>query len=287
MTLATMSRRGFTLFEILVAAMLSSLLGLALYSFGTFSLGMVSRNLATNHSHNEARLAGLRLSADLGDSLSAYTLVNFTGTAYQDVIPAVASPAIIDPVNGVPLTQRVNGVRFWRPVAGPCRLAANAVSTSTTVVFDVGGLAIRVNDRLYIPLINRQFTITGVTGTGAQHTVTLNVPIGANFSNSAGNITTGYFSRRAAFTVANRQLRYHADFQGAAEGNFIVVRRGITSANPFSLLCDAASLQPITRMLRVSLETEDSALSARRYANSVTTFQTLITPSNQQTRIDP
>ena len=95
-------------------------------------------------------------------------------------------------------------------------------------------------------------------------------------------MTVGYFYRKAAYSVFNDQLRYHANFQGAAAGSYVVVRSKVTSPKPFALLYStSASLTSDALNIRVSIETSDTDYSARSLKGSTITLQTVIPARTQ------
>lgn len=277
---------GFTLLELLVTMVLVSVLGFALLGFGNLTMRLTSSNLATNHAHQEARLAAERLFSNLGDSASAFTLVQTDFTE-----PSITRSVDVDGLTGKLLsTQRTAGVRFWRPLVGagpiPCRLISNANPNDTQLTFNAAGIEqIRVGDRLAMPLLGRTFLVLATAGVSASRQVTLDKRITTTFADSGANYTVGFFYRRAAFIVANSTLRYHANFFGATLNDFITIRRDVTSPAPFALLCRAAGLPTDSTQLRVSLETHDLRYSQRRISGSTTTYQSVIAPMTQPLRI--
>lgn len=280
------SAPGFTLVELLVALLLASALGLALLSFGNMSTRLLASNLATNHAHVEARLTGQRLFAALGDSGSAFTLLK------ADLTELDSTKSLdLDPLTGKRISaERAAGVRFWRPLAGagpiPCRLKSNVQIADTSLTFDAAGIEeVNVGDTLNMPLISRSVRIVGANGPKGNRTVTLNEPLRFVFRNSAVNFTVGYFYRKAAFVVVNKELRYHPSFSGATRDDHTVIRSGITSAAPFSLLYPVAENRTDASQLRVSLETHDLKYDARRFASATTTYRTVVAPLTQPLRI--
>ena len=108
----------------------------ALLTFGQTSLRLVMRNLATNHSHESARISELKMLKDCHESASAFRLFTFDGSNYVDSTPVATS-------NEEPLTQRLvssraNGVRFRKLGGGPYQLKANTLPASTSLTFDFG-----------------------------------------------------------------------------------------------------------------------------------------------------
>src|SRR4051812_14577026 len=111
------TRRAFTLMEMLMTMFSMGMLGTALLLFSTSSSRFVARNLATNHSHDTARISEQSLLKDLHDSASVFNQFNFDGTSYTDFTPAAT--ADVDVLTGRVAGTRSNGVRFRQLIAGP------------------------------------------------------------------------------------------------------------------------------------------------------------------------
>ena len=71
---------GFTFLELAVAGGLFSVTAAVLVTFLVISSRFISRNFATNHSHETTRTAAQRMLRDLLDSGSPFALLNCTGT---------------------------------------------------------------------------------------------------------------------------------------------------------------------------------------------------------------
>ena len=80
---------GFTLVELLVASGVFGAVTLALLAFMSTSVRLIIRNLATNHSHETARISSQRMLNDLHDASSRFQLISLSGTTYTDVTPSV------------------------------------------------------------------------------------------------------------------------------------------------------------------------------------------------------
>lgn len=283
-------RRGFTLTEILLTLGLVGALGLALLMFTSTSARFIARNLATNHSHESTRTSALTLLSELHDSASSFRLVRASNGTFTDVTPTPSSET--DELTGQTISTRANGVRFRRYVGGPYPLAANTVPTHTQMTFDFrtdpdSTFVPVVGDKLVLPLISREYDVTAVSGSFSPNgTVTVTPAVGFTLSTGADNIVTGYFYRRAAFTVENQELRFHDNFTGSNRANFRVIRTGVTSPMPFSLLYLNPS-DPSTDALnlRVSMEMTDLGYSARRFGNGSTTLYTIYPPRMQPTAV--
>ncbi len=282
-------RSAFSIVELLVATSVFAGVTVALMSYSQTAVRLVSRNLATNHSHDSVRIAELRMLDDLHDSASPFRLFNFNGTTYTDATPTVTTDQ--EPLSQKFVSTRANGVRFRRLQGGPYRLTANTTATSTSLTFNFAvptGTAFytpQVGDKVVLPLISREYSITAVTTTPTSGsptgTVTIDDSAGIGFTinaTTAGNVTTGYFYRSVAFSVWNGALRYHPNYTGANRGTCMVIRDRITSPLPFGLLFPSATGQVENSALRVSLETYDPNYTGRRFLNGTATLQTIIPP---------
>lgn len=288
-------KAGFTLVELLVGASVISLVMLGLMSFSAFAVRMVSRNLATNRTHEVVRISDLNLLRHLHEAGSSFRLLNFDGTNYTDATPTVTTDT--DAASGKLISTRANGVRFRRLGGGPYRLTSNVNSSSTNLSFHfaVNGqvpYAPKVGDKLVIPLIGREYDISAVpvspTVGSPVGTITISDSGGVGFSlqvTGGTYITTAYFYPSAAFTVWNGRLRYHNDFTGARRANFTVVRDNITSPSPFALLFPSATGSSDGLSLRVSLEAYDGSYSARMFTNGATTLQAVIPTRSAPTAV--
>lgn len=270
--------KGFTLVEMLVTVSLLSVVTGGLFTFAYMSSRMISRNLATNHSHEATRISSLSMLNELKGAASAFRLIN--ADTYEDIV--VNRGKDMDDLTGEVISTRSNGVRFRRLLGGPFRLSADATAQSTKLTFDFGALQPAAGDKLVIPLIGHEFDIVATSGS----TVTLNEVLGYTLKTASPNFVTGYVYRRAAFTVAGNELRYHDNFNGTSKGSYSVVRTGITSPSPFSLLFPTDKYSTSDNLsLRVSMEFTDLDYSARKFASGTTTLHTVYSPRTQPTPV--
>lgn len=281
----TRSPGGFTLVEVFVATSVFSLVMIGLFSFTAFSMRMVSRNLATNRTHEVVRMSNLQFLRYIHEASSPFTLVNYNGTNYSDVTSPAATTDV-ETMSGRLITARSNGVRFRRFAGGPYKLKSDVGLNTTTLAFDfsVNGAVPyipAVGDKLSLPVIDKVAEITAVSGTPTTGAPIVNITIASglgytlNATNPA-NITTGYFYSASAFTVWDGQLRYHKDFSGSRKNSYVQVRDSITSPLPFGLLYRTGSATVDNTSLRVSLEAYDGSFSARAFTNGTTTLKITI-----------
>ena len=286
---------AFTIVELIVATAVFAGVTVALMTFSQTSLRLFARNLSVNHSHEAVRTADLQMLRDLHDSASAFRLMNFNGTTYTDLNPAVTTD--VDPLTQKFISTRGNAVRFRRLAGGPYKITANTtpVSTNLTVDFSVGTTlpyVPQVGDKIVLPLISREFGITAVptvpTSGSRTGVVTIDDTGGVGFTidaTTAGNVTTAYCYREVAYSVFGGTLRYHKNFTSTNKTSFVQVRDKVTSTQPFGLLYPTATAQVETAALRISLEAYDPNYTGRRFSNGTATLQAVIPPLNIPTPI--
>jgi prepilin-type N-terminal cleavage/methylation domain-containing protein len=280
---------AFTLVEMLVAMGIFGTVTVGLVAFGSTSIRLIARNLATNHSHETMRVSDLALLSDLHDAASPFRLIDFDGTNYTDATPTITTDK--DAQTQQFASTRANGVRYRMQAGGPYRFAADTKAKDTKLKFDfgVGGKVPYVpqaGDKLVIPLVAREFDIIAVlkspTTGNTEGTVVISDSDGIGFTldaTTAGNITTANFYREVAYTVYGGQLRYHANYTGASKSTFTVVRDKITSPKPFALLFPSSTATSSDGMnLRISLEFYDTSYSARRFTSGAVTLQATVPP---------
>jgi hypothetical protein len=276
--------RAFTLVEMSITLFSISMLGIALLMFSSGSSRFISRNLATNHSHEATRISSQSLLKELRDAATSFRLVEFDGTNYTDVTAAPTSDN--DVLSGQIASNRTNGVRYRQLIAGPAAMTSNTTPTSTSLTFTLpaGSKIPAAGDKLALPLISQEYDITAASGSSNSVTVTVSPAVGNTLNVTSPNLVTGYFYRRVAFTVYDRQLRFHPNFTGANRGTFKVVRNGITSPKPFSLLFPTGTGTTSDALsLRVSMEITDLGYSARKFVNGTGTLYSVIPARNQPT----
>lgn len=287
--------RAFTILELLISMVVFAAVSLGLLSFSQAAMRMVTRNLATNHSHETVRISELRILEDLHEAASPFRLFTFNGTTYTDDTPTPTANQ--EALSQKFVSSRANGVRFRQLAGGPYKLSANttAASTSLTFNFSVGGqvpYVPQVGDKVVLPLLAREYAITAVnvapTPGSPNGQVTIDDPVGIGFTINAtnvGNTTTGYFYREIAYSVFGGALRRHANFTGTNRGQTTVVRDRITSPKPFALLYPTSTSSVENLALRVSLEAYDPSYANRRFTNGTVTLQTIIPPLNLPTPV--
>jgi hypothetical protein len=289
MTFSTMRDRrpgAFTFIELMFAVLIFSLVSVGLFTFTSTSLRLISRNLATNHTHECMRISGQKLLYDLHKSASAFWLVNFDGTNYTDATPAASTD--VDPFTQQYISTRANGVRFRVLGGGPYQLTASTKSTDTNLTFNFGVSGAvpyvpEVGDKVAFPLVAREYDISAVptvpTTGSTTGIVTISNAGGIGYTintTTASNVTTAYFYREVAYTIYNNQLRFHANYTGASKGSYRMIRDRLTSPKPFAVLFPSGASASDGLNLRMSLEFYDTNYSARKFSSGATTLQAVI-----------
>ena len=293
---------GYTLVELIISTGIAGLLGMGVLLYMSTAMRMVSRNLATNHSHEAVRGSVERMLSDLHNASSIFTLVTYDGTTYSDFTPSVTTNQ--DAYSGNYISTRANGVKYFRIAGGPYKLTGDGsgnttvASNATALQFDFGPLVNgalpytpSVGDKVQIPLISQEYDITAVntapTTSNTKGIITVSSTTGFTLYTVTGTtasgltltnpITTGYFYKRSGYTVWNNQLRYHPKYPPVAASDTLFVRHNITSPKPFGLLYSGSSAAtPSTTSLRMSLEAYDTNYSSKLYQNGTSTLQAII-----------
>lgn len=284
--------QAFTVVEMLIATSIFAFVTVAMLAFSSTSLRMISRNLATNHSHESMRSSGQLMLRDLHASASAFRLIDFNGTNYSDSTVSVTTDK--DSQTEMLASSRANGVRFRLLIGGPYRLQTGTTSSTTELTIDFARPAPlsfvepMAGDKIVLPLISREYDIASVqTQSGTVRKVTISDASGIGFTLDTNNnkTTTVYLYRQVAYTVYKGELRYHRNYTGSLRNKYDIVRSNVTSPKPFSLLYEAGSTSTDGLGLRVSLEFNDTAYGARQFRNSPVTLQAVIPPRTQPTPV--
>ena len=159
-----------TLIELAVTAGLVGVLGLIIYSLMNIGTILGAKNTAVNTAHQQARIAMLKMIADLHEAVSLPSLTNAAGTPYP-------TPA----ANSTPITAE--GISFQQWSKGPFKIIADTAAMPGSQNFVTIRLPTStspppaVNQRLIVPTHQIEGDITAVTGTWDNLTITLaNMP---------------------------------------------------------------------------------------------------------------
>jgi len=289
------SNAGFTLLELTIASAVSAGVAIALGSFSLISARLAGRNMAANHGHSSIATANQRLLRDLQASGSAFQLMNYDGSTFTDVMPTVSADQ--DPMTGQILSNRANAFRYWKVGGGPYRLTGPTLPspmppTTTSLTFDFGPpvndelpYIPAVNDKLWFPLLSREFKITAIPVMPNKDnpigTITIHDTKGLGYTIDVTNpsVTTALFFHQVYYYVYDNKLWLD---DSSMPKHPVVVHDMITSPKPFSVLFPTSSSPSSDRLtMRVSLEAYDLSYSKRSYPNGATTMQTCISVRNQ------
>jgi prepilin-type N-terminal cleavage/methylation domain-containing protein len=163
----SLTSRGFTLIELMFTTVLIGVLGLIIYSLLNTGMVLGAKNTAVNTSHQQARVAMLKMVQDLHSSVSLPALANASGTPYPSPAPTAAE-----------------GIAFQQLWSGPHKIISNGALSDNTIHIKVTGAssaAPTVGQRLIIPTHQIEGDVTAVSGTTNDLSVTMD-----NFLVTAG-----------------------------------------------------------------------------------------------------
>lgn len=289
------SNAGFTLLELTIASAVSAGVAIALGSFSLISARLAGRNMAANHGHSSIATANQRLLRDLQASGSAFQLMNYDGTTFTDVLPTASADQ--DPMTGQTLSKRTNAFRYWKVAGGPYQLTGPTSPsplppTTTSLTFNFGPVVgddlaytPAVNDKVWFPLLSREYKITAIPVMPSKEnpmgTITIHDTKGLGYTIdvTGPNVTTALFFHQVYFYVSDNKL-WQDD--SSLPDHPVAVHDMITSPKPFSVLFPTSTSPSSDRLtLRVSLEAYDLSYSKPSYPNGATTLQTCISVRNQ------
>jgi prepilin-type N-terminal cleavage/methylation domain-containing protein len=163
----SLTTRGFTLIELMFTTVLIGVLGLIIYSLLNSGMVLGAKNTAVNTSHQQARVAMLKMVQDLHSSVSLPALANASGTPYPSPAPAAAE-----------------GIAFQQWWSGPHKIISDGTTSDSTIHIKVTGAssaAPTVGQRLIIPTHQIEGDVTAVSGSANNLSVTMD-----NFLVAAG-----------------------------------------------------------------------------------------------------
>ena len=210
-------RAAFTLIELLIAASISSVVGLVIYGVASEGLVDFARNTSINRSYSNARQAIDRISI-----------------AMQS---AGHTPLLVDATGADTTTTPGAGIRFWRYSSTPLYYLTTAPTlTATTLTVSLikpgtisTALAAPVaGDMITIAALGFQAPISSVSSSGTSATLNFTNTVAANTNptltasslatanTAAANTVGGKMScldwTSVAFIAVNNQLRYFPRF---------------------------------------------------------------------------
>src|SRR5664279_1246874 len=118
MKIHSASRSGLTLVELSVTTGVVGVLGLIIYALLNIGTILGAKNTAVNTAHQQARVAMLKIIADLHEAVSLPSLTNATGTPY----PAPDS-------GSAPIAAE--GISFQQWSMGPFKVIADTAAMPT------------------------------------------------------------------------------------------------------------------------------------------------------------
>jgi hypothetical protein len=248
---------AFTLAEFLVALAVFIVVGAVLYPAFRAGLLLYSTNTGINVSHQQARVALARLTAEVEGASILPSLVDASLAAVSGTGPAA----------GVVL-QRARGPYLLHN-------NQNANEANAQVEFH-DNYRPSVGQRLLIPMFGIDRRIEKVTNQAAQsppvRTLQMDATFGTNiaFSRNATppEFVSCYIADRSAYVVIGAELR---EYPNATAGAYRVIASGITSARPFSFPA-AGGGAPDRRYLDIRLSARDPRSGKRGLQIADTSF---------------
>ncbi len=209
---------AFTLVELLVAACLSSVVGLIVYGIASEGLVDFARNVSINRSYSNGRQAVDKIAVTMRSAGHTPVMINASGA---DITPTPT-------YNPTSPTYQA-GIRFWRNSAAPVyyiTTPAAITATALTLSLIQPGTtstvlpAPLVGDMITVAALGFQAQATSVTTISNSATVTFS---GTIASNSNANLTASSLTAittqiscldwvPVAFIDINNQLRYYPRF---------------------------------------------------------------------------
>jgi prepilin-type N-terminal cleavage/methylation domain-containing protein len=211
-------RNGFTLVELMIATVLTILLGGIAYIILNTGLVLFSKNTSMNVAHQEARMAMIQMEKQLHLAVSTTQLIDEDGNPVGGKGPAA-------------------GISFLVFAGGPFEVAAKANWKQNQVTMNLtDGFQAKAGQRLVIANHELEIDIASDTpGSGIQ-TLTLaeNIPNTINTEmDDAGTMVpahvVGLIMERVSYRIKDGELRYVS-----RSGETSVLAREITSPQPFT-----------------------------------------------------
>ncbi|MEP6975202.1 MAG: prepilin-type N-terminal cleavage/methylation domain-containing protein [Spartobacteria bacterium] len=212
-----LSRSGFTLVEILVAAALLGAVGLVVSSFTVTETWLYAKNAALNSSHQSARQALDRLANELQQAQNLPILIDATGT------PTAASTAAgvsYDRLVGTPYKVQHPGGSGYSSTATKVRVTLSTNLLASPPI-PVQGDVLLLDLPTRSPVRARVFSvsITNTDTTLQQQTLELTLanPLGTDVTWNSSETKTAQVVRRQAFIVVpavdRNELRFYQNFE--------------------------------------------------------------------------
>jgi prepilin-type N-terminal cleavage/methylation domain-containing protein len=267
----SLTTRGFTLIELMVTTVLIGVLGLIIYSLLNSGMVLGAKNTAVNTSHQQARVAMLKMVQDLHSSVSLPALANASGTPYPSPVPASAE-----------------GIAFQQWRSGPHKIISDRTTSDSTIHIKVTGAssaAPTVGERLIIPTHQIEGDVTAVSGTTNDLSVTMDnflvaagtpgsyqlpggswaihtLPIAISGTGSATGDIVCFITDRCSYTVAGNTLSW--SWRGITR----TAANDITNATPFNTPTTPAGALYYRFVAAIDLSTADLQYNNRGFKSA-------------------
>jgi prepilin-type N-terminal cleavage/methylation domain-containing protein len=241
------TQRGFTIVELMVAAMITSIIGGIAYAVLNSGLILFAKNTAINVAHQQARVAVLQIESDLHSAVSLPKLVDASRNDIAGVGPAA-------------------GISFQVWAAGPFRVSAPAAAGQNQVNVALGTYVPRQGQRLIIPTHQIELDLAAdCPGSGSRNVVLSGTLLNAiETTLTDGTISQAvdvmcFITDRITYVVNNGELRYYG------RSGVSTMANDITSAQPFSTPTTPAGAPHYRFVAAINLSTADPSVSNRNF----------------------
>jgi prepilin-type N-terminal cleavage/methylation domain-containing protein len=267
----SLTTRGFTLIELMFTTVLIGVLGLIIYSLLNSGMVLGAKNTAVNTSHQQARVAMLKMVQDLHSSVSLPALANASGTPYPSPAPAAAE-----------------GIAFQQWWSGPHKIISDGTTSDSTIHIKVTGAssaAPTVGQRLIIPTHQIEGDVTAVSGSANNLSVTMDnflvaagtpgsyqlpggswaihtLPIAISGTGSATGDIVCFITDRCSYTVTSNTLGFN--WRGITR----TAANDITNATPFNTPTTPAGALYYRFVAAIDLSTADLQYNNRGFKSA-------------------
>lgn len=243
--------RGFTLIELMIAAMSVALIGGIAYTVLNSGLILFSKNTAINVAHQQARVAVLQIEADLHSAISLPKLVDINRADVAGTGPAA-------------------GISFQLFAAGPFKVAANAAPGQNVIRVALGSYSAKSGQRLIIPTHQIELDLAANSSGVGDRNLTLVGPLPNRVEIALDDASGGtqpvdvlcFLTDRVTYMVSSGELRYYGR---AGNATYSVLANDITSTAPFSTPSTPAGAPYYRFVAAINLSTADPSVSNRKF----------------------
>jgi hypothetical protein len=261
---------GYKLIELMFTLAISSVVGLIIYSIFYSGLVLGAKNTAINTAHHQARVAMLDMLEDIHGAVSLPALIGPSASA----TPYPSPPA------------HAEGISFQKWASGPHKLkpgADVAVGATQIRIVVTSNAYPAIGQHVVIPSHQIEADITGVSGTSADYTLTLNniygpsvtpavtypassMPIAISGTGSSAGDITCFITDKCSYTVAGTTGSYTLSWNSA--GGTRTAGNDITNATPFSIPTTPAGALYYRFVAAIDLSTSDVTYSNRGFKSA-------------------